>query len=279
MWWIEIQWKDVFIAQTVFRLCFSSGDFQSEMQRLVSLNYTVNMEYTSPSNHVFTSYSQPQLTVLSIRSHADGQTLFGTRLKAFLFENHFLTIFEHLVPFELVPSNVTHQQLLQEIYQQHHGEGYVVEIIHPDRPSYLVKIRTQKYLTTNADGGTADSARALFEAIINGNPDDLVDLFRDDAEILKRIEEMEQKIRPKYNRMLQSVEQFYQANKHLSKKDYVREFTTNEEMKIYSPLLMRLYAGEENDYKGFATKHTKELFAFGGNGNQSVAATESFTFA
>ena len=39
-------------------------------------------------------------------------------------------------------------------------------------------------------------------------------------------------------------------------------------MKIFLPLLIRLYTGEENDYKGFALKHAKELFNIGGDGHQ-----------
>ncbi|CAF3199750.1 unnamed protein product [Rotaria sp. Silwood2] len=245
-------------------------DFKSELEKLVRFNYTVDMEYTSPSNHVFVSYTQPQLTVLSIRSHADGHTLFGTRLKRFLLENNFSTILDHLVSFESIPPDVTHKQLLQDIYQQPYGEGYVVEIIQPDRPSYLVKIKTQKYLMVHRDGEDANSSRSLFEAIINENADDLKALFQDDTETLKRIDEMEQNIRPIYNRMIESIEQFHQTNKHLSKRDFVRSIKMTENMKIYLPLLMRLYDGEENDYKGFAMKHSKVLFGIYGDGNQST---------
>lgn len=232
------------------------------------------MEYTSPSNHVFASYPEPQLTVLSIRSHVDGQTLFGTRLKRFLLENHFLTILKHIVPFESVPSDVTHRQLLQDIFQQQHGEGYVIEIIQPDQPSYLVKVKTQKYLRIHRDGQDANSPRSLFEAIINEKIDDLTGLFQDDIETLKRINEMEENIRPKYNRMIESIEQFYRANKHMSKRDFVRSITMNDNMKMYLPLLMTLYAGEENDYKGFAIKYAKDLFGMAGDGNQSTATSQ-----
>jgi T4 RnlA family RNA ligase len=240
------------------------------MENLVRLNYTVNMEYISPSNNVFVSYPQAQLTVLSIRSHTDGQTFFGTRLKRFLLENNFRTIVDHLVPFERIPSDVTHQQLLQDTYDQRHGEGYVIEIIQPDRPSYLVKIKTKKYFVIYGDGGNENSPRSLFEAIINQHTDDLTGLFKDDPEALKRIDEMERNVKPKFNRMVQSIEKFYQANKHLSKKDFTRSITTNEKMKIYLPLLIRLYAGEENDYKGFALKHAKELFGIGSGQHQQT---------
>ncbi|CAF4203722.1 unnamed protein product [Rotaria sp. Silwood2] len=243
-------------------------DFKSELEKLVRLNYTVNMEYTSPSNHVFVSYIEPQLTVLSIRSHADGHTLFGTRLKRFLLENHLSTILDHLVFFESIPPDVTHKQLLQDIYQQPYGEGYVVEIIQPDRSSYLVKTKTKKYFMVHGDGGSVNSPRSLFEAIINENADDLKALFQDDTETLKRIDEMEQNIRPIYNRMIELIEQFHQTNKHLSKRDFVRSIKMTENMKIYLPLLMRLYDGEKNDYKGFALKHAKDLFGICGTGNQ-----------
>ncbi|CAM4757380.1 unnamed protein product [Rotaria magnacalcarata] len=242
-------------------------EFKSEIERLVHLNYTVDMEYTSPSNHVFVSYSQPQLTVLCIRSHANGQTLFGTRLKTFLIENNFPTILNHLVAFESVPSDVTHKQLLEDTYQQCHGEGYVVEIIQPDRPSYLVKIKTQKYLMIHRDGESATSPRSLFEALINENADDLRALFKDDTQTLARIDEMENNIRPKYNGMIESIERFYKTHQNLSKKDFIRSIQMNEDMKIYLPLLMRLYASEENDYKRFAIQHTKDLFGICSHGN------------
>jgi hypothetical protein len=225
------------------------------------------MEFTSPANQVFVYYPQAQLTVLSIRSHADGQTLFGTPLKAFL-ENRFPEILNHLVPFESVSSDVTHRQLIQDIHQQPHGEGYVVEIIYPDRPSYLVKIKTQKYLRVHRDGENANSPRSLFEAIITEHPNDLRGLFQNDTEVLNRIDEMEQHIRPKYNGMIESVEQFYRTNKHLSKNDFVKSIKATENVKIYLPLLMKLYAGEQNDYKGFAMKHAKHLFGMYGDGTQ-----------
>ncbi|CAF0844025.1 unnamed protein product [Adineta steineri] len=243
------------------------GNFKSELEQLVHLNYTVNMEYTSPSNHVVVSYPEARLTILSIRSHVDGQTLFGSRLKTFLLENNFSAILAHLVPFESVSSDVTHEQLLQSIYQEPYGEGYVIEIIQPDQSSYLVKIKTKKYLMLHRDGETANSPRSLFEAVINEHSDDLRGLFQNDTEMLKRIDEMEQYVRPKYNGMIESIEQFYRKNKHLPKKDYVRSIKMIENMQIYLPLLIKLYAGEQNDYKGFAMKNASELFKIVGDGS------------
>lgn len=227
---------------------------------MVRLNYTVDMEYTSPVNHVVVSYSESRLTVLSIRSHVDGQTLFGTQLKKFLLDNNLLAVLDHLVSFQSVPSHVNHKQLLEDIAREPNGEGYVVQIIQPDQSSYLVKIKTQRYLQIHRDGQPADSPRSLFEAIINEHADDLRGLFQNDTERLKKIEEMEENIRPKYNRMIEAIEQFYRTNKHLPKKNFVRLITEIPSMTVYLPLLMNLYANHENDYKGFAMKHAKDIF-------------------
>lgn len=218
------------------------------------------MEYTSPSNHVYVSYAQSRLTILSIRSHSDGQSLFGTKLKKFLIDNQYPTLVEHLVSFEMVPRHITHDQLLQQIHEEPSGEGYVIEIVHDDQTSYLVKIKTKKYLSLHRDGQDSNSTRSLFEAVINEQSDDLRALFYNDPINLQRIDEMEQHVRPKYNRMIKIIEEFYQKNKHLPKKDYNRLVTTIPDISIYSTLLIHLYAGEQNDYKGFAMKHARDLF-------------------
>lgn len=237
------------------------GEFRSEIERLVRLNYSVNMEYTSPSNHLFVHYLQAKLTILSIRFHLDGQTLFGSRLRDFLLSNNFSIMLQHLVAFENIPSDMSHSQLLDSIQQQNEGEGCVVEIIRPDQSSYLVKIKTEKYLLAHLMPiKTSNTTRALFDAVIYEYSDDLKSLFHNDNETLERIIRMEQQVKPIYNRMIESIEQFYQRNKYLSKREFKELVNGTKEMKLYLRLLMKLYVGKDNDYKAFAVKHAKDLF-------------------
>jgi T4 RnlA family RNA ligase len=236
------------------------GEFQSDIERLVRLKYTVNMEYTSPSNKLFVHYAQADLTILSIRSHLNGETLFGTRLRDFLLANSFPVILQHLVAFEQIPSDISHSQLLQSIQQQTQGEGCVVEIIRSDQSSYLVKIKTQKYLIAHSMPDNSNSPRSLFEAVIYENSDDLKSLFHNDNETLEKIIKMEEKIKPQYNQMIESIEQFHKKYKHLSKREFKERIKRTENIKIYLRLLMKLYVGKDNDYKAFAVKHAKDLF-------------------
>lgn len=147
----------------MFVLFTVTGEFELEVERLVRLKYTVNMEYTSPSNQVFIHYPHADLTILSIRSHLNSQTLFGTPLCDFLLSNNFPTI-------------------LQSIQQQTQVKGYVVEIIRSDLSSYLVKVKTHNYLMAHSLRDNSNSSRSLFEAVIYEYSDDLKPLFHNDNE-------------------------------------------------------------------------------------------------
>lgn len=236
-----------------------------ELEELVRRGYTVNMEYVSPTNHVYVAYPEAQLKILSIRCHSDGKTYYGSFLKIFLMENNFHTLVEQLVSFERVSLDISHKDLIKSIYEQETGEGYVVEIIQPDQTSYLVKMKTRKYLSIHRDGENSNSSKSLFEAVINENSDDLKSLFRNDVNTLNRIEEMENEIRPKFNRMVQLVEDFHRNHQDVSKKKFIEVVNQRSEIKMYLPILLQLFQGERIDYKAFAMKNAKEIFGIHGD--------------
>ncbi|CAF1036371.1 unnamed protein product [Rotaria sordida] len=239
--------------------------FKSEVESLVHLHYTVNMEYTSPLNRIVLHYPQSELTVLSIRSHLTGETLFARHLISFLHEHGFQSILERVVPFKSIPRHLSQKEFVKNIRDETQGEGYVVEIIRPDQTSYLVKIKTHKYLQLHHCKNSVISIQHLFENVINEQSDDLRSLFKDDIVALKKIAQMEEQVRPQFNQMVQSIEQFYEENKHLSRKDYAILINSTSSMKKYMGLLMNLYMDKVNDYKQFAVMHMKDLFGINEN--------------
>ncbi len=236
------------------------GQYRDEIEEIVRRNYTVNFEYTSPLNQVVLFYFESKLSVLSIRCHSNGDTLFGDRLISFLHENHFSTILENIVSFKTVSKSITHQELIESIRQETEGEGYVVEIISSNQKSYLVKIKTEKYLRLHHTKFSCCSSQHFFQCVIYEQTDDLRSLFINGKEILEKIQAMEEKVRPIYNQLIQSVELFYEENKSLSRKDYAIKASNTPQLKIYMPLMMNLYLGKENDYKKFSINHMKDLF-------------------
>lgn len=239
---------------------FILDQYREEIEEIVRRNYTVNFEYTSPANHIVLYYPESELRVLSIRSHSDGETLFGDRLVSFLQENHFPVVLQHVVSFTTVSNSVTHQQLVGNIRKEVQGEGYVIEIIPPDRKSYLVKIKTEKYLLLHQTKFNARSNRYFFQCVINEQTDDLRSLFMTEEELLRKIKDMERKIQPIYNQLIRTVEQFYEENKHLPRKDYALKAINEGPSKIYLSLIMNLYVGKENDYKKFSINHMRDIF-------------------
>jgi T4 RnlA family RNA ligase len=159
------------------------------------------MEYTSPTNRIVIHYPQSELTVLSIRSHLTGETLFARRLQIFLIENNFQSILEHLVPFKSISTHISHQELCQNISSEIQGEGYVVEIIHQNQSSYLVKIKNHKYFQLHHCKDIINSPKHLFQSIINEQSDDFRSLFQNDSEALERINQMEEQVRPLFNQL------------------------------------------------------------------------------
>jgi hypothetical protein len=205
-------------------------------------------------------YFESKLSVLSIRCHSNGDTLFGDQLISFLRENHFSTILENIVSFKTVSKSITHQELIESIRQETEGEGYVVEIILSNQKSYLVKIKTEKYLRLHHPKFNCCSSQHFFQCVIYEQTDDLRSLFINAKEILEKIQTMEEKVRPIYNQLVQSVELFYEENKSLSRKDYAIKASNTPQLKIYMPLMINLYLGKENDYKKFSINHMKDLF-------------------
>jgi T4 RnlA family RNA ligase len=237
-----------------------SGLFRNEIEQIVHLNYTVNFEYTSPTNQVVVYYPQPKLSVLSIRFHLTGETFFGDELILFLKKNNWLTVVENVVSFKNISNELNQKELIENIRKEVGGEGYVIEIIRPDHTSYLVKVKTTAYLSLHHTRFSLDSARYLCQCIIDEQSDDLRSLFRNNPSALERIDNFEKKIRPIFNGMVQSIELFYEENKHLSRKDYAIRLTNTPNMKVYMPVCMNLYVGKENDYKKFAMNHLKDIF-------------------
>lgn len=229
-------------------------ELKCEMENLAA-DYTINLEYTSPSNRVVIDYPEPQLTITSIRSHLDGKTLFAQDLTSFLDRMKCNIMLKHIVGYTSIPKSIAQNDFVNNIRRETEGEGYVVQIIAPDLSSYLVKIKTHKYVLAYQSKETIKSKRRLFESIINEQSDDLRSLFYDNAVALSDITEAEKQVIPIFNRMVNVVETFYDEHKHLSKDLYEHCVQNDEAINIYRSLLLQLHEDGNADYKQFAIDH------------------------
>lgn len=250
----------------------SNADFKKQLEDLAKKGYTINLEYTSPTNRIVVPYQEDALTILSMREHSTGKSFYASKLNEFLEENNYQHLQKHLVGYtNLSKEKIDQLKFVNEARAENEGEGYVVEIVLPEY-SYLVKIKNTKYIALHHTKDSVNSPRRLFEAVINEASDDLRSMFSDDPYVLNKIQEMEDYVQPIFNHVINTVEDFLEKNKSLSRKDYA--MLAKREQPLYMGLLMNAYlldqynSGElalpkppkENNYKEFAIKNRNGLF-------------------
>jgi RNA ligase len=257
-----------------------NSNFKEELKLLDESGYTINMEYTSPTNRIVVPYNIDSLTVLSIRSRETGENYFASKLENFLKTTGTSNeIINRLVKYENISKfNFNHEEFVTQVRNEKEGEGYVVEVVINEIESYLVKIKNLNYMALHHTKDSVNSPRRLFEVVINEASDDLRLLFEGDEYILNEITKMENHVQPIYNHIVKTVEDFYNDNKLLERKEYAIKAKT--EQPNFLGLIMNLYiAGsvkdadkkkdkngnyiefKGNNYKEFAIKHRKDLFA------------------
>lgn len=267
-------------ANDAMRLLDKTPEFKAELEKLVNQGYTVNLEYTAPSNRIVIAYQEDALTVLSARNHETGENLFATKLKDQLIKvGGFDNFIAKMVTYEDLRSHEIEQiGYVNAIRQEQEGEGYVMEFIRPDGSSYLGKVKNLKYIALHHTKDSVNSPKRLFEAIINEASDDLRTMFADDPFVLKTIEEMEKHVQPIYNHIINTVRDFTEQNFALPRKEFaiktIKEHPELSGLIINQYVTSKIKAGElpypvkqgkiitlvENNYKEFALKHRKDIF-------------------
>jgi len=207
---------------------------------------TVCMEYTAPTNRIVIGYPEASLTVLAIRDNNTGRY-------------HPLEFWEHdagEAAQHFVKNHVDDiddvQAFIDGIPEMEKVEGFVIWT-----DNMTVKIKTEWYMVLHHLKDSINSQRRLYEAVVYETIDDVRAQFWDDEVALQIIEDMEEKVRPIYNHMVNLVEQFFLDNKHLERKEYAIK-GQQECGKLYFGLAMSKYLGREVDYKAHMVKYRKE---------------------
>lgn len=246
------------------------------------MGYSVHMELTSPDLRIVLGYPEVKLTILSMRRLEDGAMVNRQN-----FYDHFNDEFRDggqlqfwvkdygpeyfsINPFaDQGPMTVTKAATRIEDGQEVKNEvgafidsikamtgveGYIVRLKNGEH----IKIKCDWYCALHHTKDSISAPRRLFEAVLNGGADDLKAMFAVDELTIARIVEMENKVVATYNKIVATVENFYEANKDLDRKSYAIKAKGESEDGMMS-LKMNIYQGKENDFKEFALKHP-EMF-------------------
>lgn len=227
--------------------------FHDELRDLTLKGNTVNLEWCSPSNLIVLGYEESALIVLNVRKNMDGVYLCNEDVKKMYPE---------------ISSRFTKQILtddaenyINSVHDMKGIEGCVVRLSSGQR----VKVKTAWYLNLHKAKNTVCCKRALFEAVIDEESDDLKSLWNHDPQRIKMILKIEKIVAEIYNNMVHNVESFYERNKNMGRKEYAsicQQEMRNKHKKgkiNYFSLAMDRYNHGEISYKSIMKKEWNNL--------------------
>jgi len=215
---------------------------------LENKNYTVNMEYCSAKNRIVLPYTNCSLVVLGVRSREDFSFMTFDEMKEyglspFLVKNHL----NEVLNFSTVENFVNSISDMKGI------EGYVIRL----KDGTMVKIKTDEYVSLHHAKDSITSPKRLMAVVLEEASDDLRQMFEDDEQALREIENMDIFVTHMVNRLLKASNSFYEAHKSLERKDYAIKGQQELERDQFN-IAMGLYSGKEIDYKNFIMKNAKK---------------------
>jgi T4 RnlA family RNA ligase len=226
-----------------------SSNLWNFLNWMTDAGITVNMEWTAPHNRIVLPYEKKCLTVLGAR---DMDTLDDVSFDWLREEMQEWSCEEFLC--ETTDYGENAQKFIDRIPSMQNIEGYVITL----KTGKKVKVKTDWYVSLHRSKDSVNSAKALFECVVNEAHDDLRGLFPDDKWLNDRINLMESKVRQIYNDVVHRVETFYKENKELDRKEYAI-LGQQKLPRLYFSLAMSLYTGKEVNYQEWMLKHWKDF--------------------
>jgi len=216
--------------------------FLDEIIEMEELGYTVIMEWCSNENQIVLNYDEESLSVLAIRNRKDGSYANKEALYFPIIRQSWVDTLEISEP-EVFIRSIEHATDI---------EGIVILFDSGQR----VKVKSKWYVNIHQIISSVESNKALFIATVNQRTDDIKSLFHTNITLLNRINTMEAHVHQIYNNVVETVEGFYENNKHLTRKEYA---ILAKETLIYEQfsLVMNCYLCKTVDYVYFFTKYYK----------------------
>lgn len=224
----------------------TAPQLNQRLRLLDDAGWTVNMEWCAPHNRIVIGYETAHLKVLNARHRETGNYLSRDTLED--------VCGRHNVIDRVDTKGLDVAAFVQSIPgMQDDIEGYVARI-----GDLWFKVKTERYLSLHHAKDSVNNPRRLFEAILDEDVDDLRSMFYTDAVAMKMIDDMQDRVDHLYNHMVKVVEAFYDANKHLERKDYALKGQAELD-RLYFGLAMTKYLEKPVEYKKFLKSKYKEF--------------------
>ena len=229
-----------------------NNDLREELQELTASCFTVNMEWCSPDNRIVLRYYDPTLVILNIRSMITGTYIDADTSHLFDDGDFPRVLKAHLT--NIITSIRDVPQFVEEIHGFKDIEGFVLQLANGQH----IKCKTAWYMALHHIKGQIDEPKLLLRAILDECVDDLRSELFDDELAIRKINEMEAKVKEAYNNLMDTSNKFHTDNQGLSRKDYAIKAMA-EVSSMTFPLVMSLYLGKELDIPEYIFKFRDKL--------------------
>lgn len=219
-------------------------DLWTELSNLTSTGVSVDLEMTTPKNRVILEHTDYSVNVLKARKLEDGTDV---NLRSIEFSNQYPIISKYLVKsIDIKTFDMNSKEIEGCVLEMSDGTLYKVKTI-PYLKMVLViggqdRTKDQEYIYAATLHEVIDEIRSLYH-YRNHSPDFPIE------RILANIDRVEAYAIKTYRNLIEYVDNFYEENKHLNRKDYA--FKAKEEQGFTS-VLMQKYLGQKIDYKELA---------------------------
>ncbi len=195
---------------------------------------------------IIIGYEKQTLKILNVRNNADGSYVSLDEIRQSISDDFIVT--HHPIPADP-------HAWIEEVYKMEGIEGFVVRL----KDGKAFKLKTEPYSIQHRAKDGVTVPRRLFEACVMEATDDLKGLFSNDPIVLSQIQEMEEKVAKIYNHLAARLDAFYNANKHLDRKEFAILGQKELAKDGIFGLAMNRYIGREADLKDFMVKHYKDF--------------------
>jgi len=122
----------------------------------------------------------------------------------------------------------------------------------------MFKMKTDEYVALHHAKDSVRSPRRLMEVVLEEASDDIRQMFADDPQALAEIDNMERYVTHLVAHLTKPVDEFWEANQHLERKDFAIKAQQELDRKQFS-IAMGRYCGKEIDYKALVKKNHQEF--------------------
>lgn len=226
--------------------------------------YTVNLEYTGPNNHLFLYYPDTKLTILNLRDRHTGAIHY---LHEVLSPEQYAHVQSYDVSTYPIPEDI--DAFLTDLATHKNIEGIVVEL-HPGQTCDRFKMKTQSYLKLHrAKSAISRDSRDIehcwivkepkhiYHAVLHQKSDELRLLMRETPALVALIQQMEEEVQPKVMDLEHRITAFYHEHRNLDKVAFIQK--SKKEWGTYAPLLIQTYVYGRVDVLSYAEKNPSQF--------------------